>query len=179
MEDMGNEIMAGPIAVLRLGENHLLPRVVFPVILLLLFSLSCVQAAKDEKEYKCLRVVDGDTIIIRYENNQRVRVRLIGVDTPESVRPETPVEYFGREASAFTKKRAEGKRVRLEFDQERYDKYDRLLAYVFLPDGTMLNEEIIRQGYGHAFTKFPFKYSKKFRKLEREARMGKRGLWRK
>jgi micrococcal nuclease len=146
-------------------------------LLLFLPLIACSEGPQSKPEYKCIRVVDGDTIIIRQGTNEPVRVRLIGVDTPESVRPESPVEYFGKEAAAFTRRMARGKEVRLEFDQERYDKYDRLLAYVFLPDGKMLNQEIIRQGYGHVFQKFPFKYRRNFRKLEREARENKRGLW--
>ncbi len=69
------------------------------------------------------------------------------------------------------------KRVRLEYDQERRDKYGRTLPYVYLEDGTFLNGEIIRQGYGFAYTRLPFKYLEEFRKLEREAREAGRGLW--
>lgn len=71
----------------------------------------------------------------------------------------------------------EGKTVRLEYDQTRRDKYDRLLAYVYLEDGTFVNAEIVKQGYGHAYTRFPFKYLEEFREYEREAREQKRGLW--
>ena len=120
------------------------------------------------------RVVDGDTIKL----STGERVRLIGVDTPETVHPRKPVEYFGKEASAFTKRLCEGKVVRLEYDQTTRDKYGRLLAYVYLEDGTFVNAEIVRQGYGHAYTKFPFKYMEEFREYEREAREQKRGLWR-
>lgn len=119
------------------------------------------------------RVVDGDTIIVGGVG----RVRLIGVDTPESVDPRRPVEFFGKEASAFTTRLVEGKRVRLAFDWERTDRYGRTLAYVYLPDGTFVNAEIIRRGYGHAYTRFPFKYLERFRQFEREARAAGRGLW--
>ena len=88
------------------------------------------------------RVVDGDTIIVRGVG----RVRLIGVDTPETVAPGRPVEFFGREASAFAKRLLEGRRVRLEYDRERTDRYGRTLAYVHLADGTFANAEIIRRG---------------------------------
>lgn len=119
------------------------------------------------------RVVDGDTIVVRGVG----RVRLIGVDTPETVAPGRPVEFFGREASAFTKRLLEGRRVRLEYDRERTDRYGRTLAYVHLADGTFANAEIVRRGYGHAYTRFPFRYLDRFRQLEREARSAGRGLW--
>src|SRR5438093_5078674 len=125
------------------------------------------------------RVVDGDTLLLQSGE----RVRLIGVDTPETKHPKKPVEYFGKEASAFTRRMVEGKRVRLEFDQANAaqghkDRYGRTLAYVFLEDGTLLNAEIIKQGYGHAYTQFPFSRMEEFRRLEREAREEERGLWR-
>ena len=119
------------------------------------------------------RVVDGDTVIV----GSIGRVRLIGVDTPESVDRRKPVEPFAREAALFTKRLCEGKQVRLEFEWQRKDRYDRTLAYVFLEDGTLVNGEIIRQGYGFAYTRFPFRYLDRFRSLQREAREAKRGLW--
>ena len=143
----------------------------------LVFSiLAC--ARQGEAEWRLVtRVVDGDTIIVGAQE----RVRLIGVDTPETKHPQKPVEYFGREATAFTKKMVEGKRVRLEFDQansqiNHKDRYKRTLAYVFLEDGTFLNAEIVKQGYGHAYTRFPFKYLDEFRRYEREAREQRIGL---
>jgi micrococcal nuclease len=131
----------------------------------------------DEREY-VQRVVDGDTLLL----GSGERVRLVGVDTPELERPNSPVEYFAKEAAAFTKRMAEGKLVRLKFDPanahiEHKDRFGRTLAYVFLEDGTLINAEIIRQGYGHAFTRYPFSRMEEFRRLEREAREQKRGLW--
>ena len=120
-----------------------------------------------------VRVVDGDTLLL----DRNERVRLIGVDTPETVDPRRPVQRFGKEASEFTRRMAQGKQVRLEFDQDRRDRFGRTLAYVFLEDGAFLNAELIRQGYGHAYTRFPFKYLEEFRALEREAREAQRGLW--
>jgi micrococcal nuclease len=120
------------------------------------------------------RVIDGDTIVVEGVGT----VRLIGVDTPETVDPRRPVGYFGKEASDFTKQLATGRRVRLEFDQDRTDRYGRTLAYVYLqPENLLLNGEIIRQGYGFAYTRFPFRMMEQFRALEREAREAGRGLW--
>lgn len=119
------------------------------------------------------RVIDGDTVVVRGVG----RVRLIGVDTPETVDPRRAVEFFGREASAFTKRLLEGQRVRLEYDRERTDRYGRTLAYIYLRDGTFANAEIVRRGYGHAYTRFPFRHLDRFRRLEREAREAGRGLW--
>ena len=142
--------------------------------LLLLLLIPSMLIAQDS--YLCTRVVDGDTIIIKM-NGKQERVRLIGVDTPETKHPKKPVEDFGHEASVFTTRLVEGKKVTLEYDQEKRDKYGRLLAYVYLEDGTFLNEEIIKQGYGFAYTKYPFKYLDDFRGFEKEARDNKNGLW--
>jgi micrococcal nuclease len=122
------------------------------------------------------RAIDGDTL----ELTSGEKVRLIGVDTPETKDPRKPVQYFGKEATAFTQRVVEGKRVRLEYDQQRQDKYGRTLAYVYLDDGTFVNAEIIKiikQGYGSAYTRFPFRYLEQFRQFEREARESGRGLW--
>ena len=88
-----------------------------------------------------------------------------------------PVEYYGKEATAFTKKMVGGRVVKLKYDVQRRDKYGSLLAYVYLMDGTFLNAEIIKRGYGHAYTRFPFKYMEEFKQYEKEARENKRGLW--
>jgi len=147
--------------------------------LLLLLNLAASTLAEESPDSSrsavVERVVDGDTLVL--EGGERVR--LIGVDTPESVHPRKPVEYFGKEASAFTKKLAEGKRVRLERDPtgDTRDRYGRALAHVYLPDGRHLNLELIRQGYGFAYTRFPFSMMDAFRAAEREAREQGRGLW--
>jgi micrococcal nuclease len=130
-----------------------------------------------DREY-VQRVVDGDTLLL----GNGERVRLIGVDTPETKHPDKPIEYFGKEAAAFTKRLAEGKRITLDYDEankhiNHADTYGRTLAYVFLEDGTLLNAEIIRQGYGHAYTRYPFARMEEFRRLEQEAREQGRGLW--
>ena len=145
-----------------------------PVVRLVLAAAALLAAAPAESAAQVVeRVVDGDTIIVRGIG----RVRLIGVDTPETVHPGRPVEFFGKEASAFTRRLVDGKRVRLEYDQQRTDRYGRTLAYVHLPDGTFVNAEIIRRGYGHAYTRFPFRHLDRFRGLERDALRAGRGLW--
>ncbi len=146
------------------------------VMLLSCYLLSHAQAADAISPVRQVtRVIDGDTLVLDGDE----KVRLIGVDTPETVHPKKPVERFGKEASVFTKRQAEGKKVRLEYDTGtgRKDRYGRTLAYVYLPEGTLLNLEIVRQGYGHAYTRFPFSRMEEFRAAEREAREEGRGLW--
>jgi micrococcal nuclease len=140
---------------------------------LLLATAAAAVAAPRSPPRLVKRIIDGDTIVLDGDE----RVRLIGVDTPETKHPQKPVQYFGREATAFTRRITEGRGVRLEYDQQRRDRYGRTLAYVFLEDGRLLNAEIIRQGYGFAYTKYPFRRMEEFRQLEREARQAGRGLW--
>jgi micrococcal nuclease len=122
---------------------------------------------------KVTRVIDGDTLRI----STGEEVRLIGVDTPETKHPRKPVEPFGKEAAAFTARMTEGQEVRLEFDVQRRDTYRRTLAYVYVGD-TMLNAELVRQGYAQVAT-FPphVQDQERFLALQREAREGGRGLW--
>ncbi|RKU20992.1 nuclease [Candidatus Poribacteria bacterium] len=127
--------------------------------------------------YLVLRVVDGDTVEIDYQG-KKMDVRLIGVDTPETVHPSKPVESYGKEASAFLKNLLLGESVYLRFDRDKTDKYGRLLAYLYrAPDGLFVNLEIVRQGYGHAYTKFPFKHSKIFQHYAAKARESGKGLY--
>jgi micrococcal nuclease len=120
------------------------------------------------------RVVDGDTVVL----STGERVRYIGVDTPELHHPQRPVEAYAREATEFNRRLVERKKVRLEFDVERHDKYRRLLAYVFLSDGTFVNAELLAQGYAQLLTIPPnVKHTELFVKLQRQAREAGRGLW--
>jgi len=121
------------------------------------------------------RVVDGDTLVL--SNGEKVR--LIGVDTPETKHPTKPVEPYGPEASAFTKNAVEGQAVTLKFDREKYDRYQRMLAYVYRDDNWCLNEELIRNGLSECVTKYPFDSSMKerFRQAEDQARRERRGIW--
>ena len=121
------------------------------------------------------RVVDGDTLVITGGD----RIRLIGVDTPETHHPTKAAQPFGQEAFAYTRRMTEGKRVVLRFDPgELKDRYGRTLAYVYI-DGQFLNESLIRQGLARALTNYPFSSDMKarFRAAEAQARAAKRGVW--
>lgn len=120
------------------------------------------------------RVIDGDTIEL--EDGQKVRY--IGIDTPESVDPRRAVQCFGKEASAFNRALVEGQRVRLEKDVSDTDKYGRLLRFVYLEDGTLVNERLVVEGYALASPYAP-DISKKdlFAAAEIQARQAERGLW--
>lgn len=134
---------------------------------------------QDRETYRVVRVVDGDTVILSMDGED-VRVRLIGVDTPETVHPRKPVEWFGKEASAYTKRLLEGRRVFVELEPgpTHNDIYGRLLAYLYrVPDDLFINLDLVQQGYGHAYTKYPFSRMEEFRKAERQARRKRRGLW--
>lgn len=120
------------------------------------------------------RVVDGDT----FELETGEKVRMIGMDTPETVKPNHPVEPYGKEASNFTKELLTDQKVTLKFDVEPYDKYKRLLAYVYLSDGTFVNEKLVRDGYARIMTIPPnVAQADLFLAAEREAREQNRGLW--
>jgi len=131
--------------------------------------------------FRCVYVVDGDTIDVDAPERARrtTRIRLWGVDTPETAKSPQGEMYFGPEASAFTKSCVDGAEVRLVLapDQSR-DKYGRLLAYVYFGDPPrMLNEEIVSQGYGYADTRFPHVWRERFMQLEERARKKRAGLW--
>jgi micrococcal nuclease len=126
-------------------------------------------------------VFDGDTLVVVL-GGREVTIRLIGVDTPETAKPDTPVQFYGPEASDFTRRALLGKQVRLEYEAPgrpggATDKYGRTLAYVLTADGTNFNLELVRLGYGRAYTKYPFRYQRAFEKAERAARKAGLGMW--
>ncbi|MDR2741105.1 MAG: thermonuclease family protein [Treponema sp.] len=130
--------------------------------------------------------VDGDTVRVRIASNGAAipaelgvieTIRLIGVDTPETVHPNRPVERFGKEASDFTRAQILNRQVYLAFDWDLRDHYGRLLAYIYLGNGECFNALLIREGYAYAYTRFAFQFMDEFRVLEQEARGEKRGLW--
>ena len=150
----------------------------------------CSEFGRKHYDYENIlvrRAVDGDTLVL--ESGERLR--LIGIDTPEmhtsnrlyrqAQRRKTDIQTIiklGRRAYEFTRNLVEGKRVRLELDVEKYDKYGRLLCYVYLKDGTFVNAKIVQGGYAYLLTIPPnVKYVDLFRTLYQEARENNRGLW--
>jgi micrococcal nuclease len=128
---------------------------------------------------RVVRVVDGDTVKVRIGDSVRT-VRYIGVDTPESVKPGTPVECYAKPASHFNERLVEGKRVRLRYGPERYDRYGRVLAYVYLAGDrqTFVNAVLVRRGYARTLAIAPnTQYAGLFEVIERRARRHGRGLW--
>ncbi len=128
------------------------------------------------------KVVDGDTLDVaiadEWQAHPQTRLRLWGVDTPETVKPNSPVQHFGPEASAFTKKQTLGQEVRLELlAHQTRDKYGRVLAYVYLPDGRMLNRVLIAQGFGYADPRFEHPHKADFTRAMKEAQKEGLGLW--
>lgn len=135
-----------------------------------------VEDFSEDTAYSVVRVIDGDTIEIDYQG-EITDVRLIGVDTPETVHPGKPVELYGKEAAMFLKNLLLGESVYLRFDEDSRDRYGRMLAYLYrAPDGLFVNLEIVRQGYGHAYTQFPFKHSEMFLHYAAKAKAASRGL---
>jgi micrococcal nuclease len=145
-------------------------------------------------DYRVTRVIDGDTLEIErldgkniFDFGKEVKVRLIGINSPESVDPRRPVECFGEEAKEFVDDIADSKIAALELDnsQSRVDKYGRLLAYVFVKKSGIkdenvifLNEEAIKEGYAYEYTyEYPYKYQQNFKSLQAIARANKLGLW--
>jgi len=132
-----------------------------------------------QAEYPVVSVVDGDTITVQ-EGQKTVTVRLVGVDTPETVHSSKEPGYYGKEASLFVANLLKGESVYLVEDPngDKIDRYGRKLAYVYrVPDGLFVNAEIVRQGYGQAYLQFPFSYSRQFKALEDFARSAQKGLW--
>ncbi len=125
------------------------------------------------------RVVDGDTVHVAVAGRDET-VRYIGIDTPESVKPDTPVQCFAHAASAANRRLVDGQQVRMRYDAEQRDRYGRLLAYVYRQrDGAFVNAELVREGYARTLTIPPnVHFAQRFSALARSARDGRRGLWR-
>ncbi len=131
--------------------------------------------AGDCEYLRVSKVIDGDTFVV--ENGERVR--LLGIDTPETVDPRAEVEWFGKEAAEKLRGLIEGRRVCLKRDRDRTidrGKYNRLLRYAWVGD-TFVNKELILQGYAFAYTRYPFQYMEDFRRYQEIARRKGLGLW--
>jgi micrococcal nuclease len=128
--------------------------------------------------YSVSRFVDGDTIVVDM-NGKDETLRFIGVDTPETHKPNTPVQCYGPAAAAFTKNFIGTNKVRLALDPEstNRDRYNRLLRYVYLPDGTLVNLKLIQEGYGFYYPYFPFTKSVDFSKAQDTAKAAHKGVW--
>jgi micrococcal nuclease len=129
--------------------------------------------------YLVTKVVDGDTFWIDDGSEKGLKIRLIGVDAPESHKTGSKEKsYYGKEAAEYLTRLIGGKKVRLEYDVNRLDQYGRTLAYVHLGNGTFVNADLLKNGYAMIMTVSPnIKYAKKFLKLSQKARKMKEGLW--
>ncbi|MDP3940854.1 MAG: thermonuclease family protein [bacterium] len=128
-----------------------------------------------------VRVVDGDTIVVKIEGHDE-KVRLIGINSPETVDPRKPVECFGKEAKEHLQRLLSGANVRLEDDpsQQDKDKYNRFLRYIFLSDGTFVNLLMVGDGYAYEYTyEVPYKYQQTFKDAQQKATEQGMGLWNK
>jgi micrococcal nuclease len=126
-----------------------------------------------------VRVVDGDTIVVDDGHGPRT-IRLLGIDTPETVHPEKPVECYGPEASAYSKRLLTGRSVALVYDRERTDRYGRLLAYVYLegPAAVFVNARLVERGLARTLSMAPnLAHRDDLALLERRAALAGRGLW--
>ena len=120
------------------------------------------------------QVVDGDTVVL--ENGQKVR--LLGIDAPEMEREGQPADFLAHKAKQVLAELVEGKRVRLEYDRLRYDRYGRTLAYLFLLDGTNVSRELVCQGLAHVYTVPPnVRFREELLAAQREAISAQRGIW--
>ena len=155
---------------------------------ILIFSFTFLQAScesKDknrtnrEKYYKVTKVVDGDTFWVDNGTEKGLKIRLIGVDAPESRKTfKKEVGHYGKEAKAYLKGMLDGKSVKLVSDVDSLDHYGRTLSYVYLEDGTFVNADLMKNGYAMVMTIPPnVKYADLFYKLQVQARENKRGLW--
>jgi len=144
-------------------------------------TFSYVETAMDkQKLFKVIKVTDGDTITVNIRGKNE-SLRLLGIDTPETVDPRKPVQCFGKAASDKMKSFVLGKYVRLVDDstQGNRDKYKRLLRFVYLPDSkaTFVNGEMIKQGFAFSYRQYPTKFLNKFNAFEKYARENNLGLW--
>ncbi len=152
---------------------------IFIVTLFISYSYQPKLKFDIDKQYLVSNVIDGDTLEVK-SDSKIIKIRMLGVDTPETVDPRKTVQCFGKEASDKTKELLLNKNINIEIDKSQsvYDKYGRILAYVKREDGLFVNEYLIKEGYAHEYTfNIPYGYQKDFKKLEKEAKSKKLGLW--
>ncbi|MCG2634523.1 MAG: thermonuclease family protein, partial [Gammaproteobacteria bacterium] len=167
----------------RINRKNPLTRLLrlLPILLAIgiysLWNLNSSDPIAEEQWVQVTHVTDGDTIAIG-RGNQYQTIRLIGIDTPETVHPDRPVQFYGPEASAFTKYQLDGARIRLGFEPgQHYDRYGRLLAYVYTEDGTLFNALLVQQGYARVIAPQPFRHYQTFKAYERAAKQQRLGIW--
>jgi endonuclease YncB( thermonuclease family) len=171
---------------LHYWQRHKLKLAVFLLVLLIvvisqsgwLKNTPATLQQNQPGQYSINHFIDGDTIAVNM-NGSIETVRMIGVDTPETHKPNTPVQCYGPQATDFTKTLIGQSSVRLQADplDTNRDRYGRLLRYVYLPDGRLVETELINNGYGFAYTQFPFQKSAEFMANEEAAKGAKKGLW--
>jgi len=162
-----------------IGMRRIVPFALLVVVVaVVLVHARADRPARSFGDAQVVRVVDGDTIRVRLAGRTE-RVRYIGVDTPESVKPGTPVQCFAKRAAAANAALVAGQRVRLVGDVEQRDRYGRLLAYVYrVPDGAFVNALLVRDGYARTLTIAPnVAHVRELARLARTAREAGRGLW--
>ena len=137
-------------------------------------------APRDGSVTEVLRVIDGDTVVIETDGVP-LKVRVIGIDTPETMHPAKPIEAFGPEATAHARTLLEGNKVQIQYDpdptHDRWDRYGRLLTYVGLPDGRDFGLLMIRKGFARAYLKYPFSRIAKYVAAEQAAKNDRVGMW--
>lgn len=174
--------MALSTRILEKFPFFMMHKVLISFYLLFFITLFSAWAQDQQVSSKWLEIskfVDGDTFWVMDHKGNSEKIRLIGIDAPEARRTgRKDIGHYGKEASAYIERLLLGKKIRLEFDISKYDRYKRTLAYVYLEDGTFLNAHLVAQGYATVMTVPPnVKHAELFIRLQREAREKKRGLW--
>lgn len=154
------------------------PSVLLSLTLLLILGPTwwgCTSPSRDQvTEARVAWVTDGDTVVL--EGGQKVR--LLGIDAPELEKEGQPADFLAHQAKRVLADLAQGQRVRLEYDELRYDRYGRVLAHLILPDGTNLSREMVRQGLARVYTIPPnVRYREELLSAQREAIQAKRAIW--
>ena len=182
-----DEILRG---LYRLGPKKAIIVVIVAIVAWLLGNETLTQNDTGNSDIVAavvVRAVDGDTAVVRVDGQEK-RVRFLGVDTPETVHPNKPVQFYGKEASNFTKESLNGRKVWLEYDENPQDRYGRHLAYIWLKNPNTINESTIREnmfnaklllgGYAKVMIIKPNRrYESEFRKFQDEASRARLGVW--